>query len=272
MCGEPVERNLRQYQPAVRLSGDGPGTPRPGAGTRARTVIASVAQQIRGSAMIRLTLGGLLIATAILGATYLAAETVAEGAGYFTPIRGRVTQSSSSRQRRTTGWRASHCQRLAAEVRDTCIAKAHADETRARSMAAPASQSHVAAFRSQTDAAIDAGGSGRDCHRAGMQHRGARTGRPVRNTGQTRIRQRARPGRNEPRVRGAGEAHCERPPAVGATARRHPNGRRAAGAAGAYRHPGARHGDAFYGRCSLALIAGWRMARGHQRATGETHE
>ncbi|MBK7471527.1 MAG: hypothetical protein IPI73_13815 [Betaproteobacteria bacterium] len=49
------------------------------------------------------------------------------------------------------------CQSIGASARESCIADAHAEESRARAVATLAPRSQLAALRLQTEAAIDAG-------------------------------------------------------------------------------------------------------------------
>jgi hypothetical protein len=126
------------------------------AGIRLPSVVRTHAAHVWQSSIIRKILGGLLITTAILAITYSAAATLVDGAASRTHAR---TNHAIALQQAAVNYRhaRAQCQRFPEGRRDTCIAEAHAEEDRGRTMASLAPHSHVAALRSQTDAAIDAG-------------------------------------------------------------------------------------------------------------------
>lgn len=102
-------------------------------------------------------LGGLLITMAILAILYSVAVALVNGAVWHSSARtnhGTASQHAAAIYRHARA----QCQRVPATRMDACIAEAHAEESRARVVASlPVPRGHIAALRSQTDAAIDAG-------------------------------------------------------------------------------------------------------------------
>jgi len=116
---------------------------------------STVAIDPRRSVMPRV-LAGLLIATAILMLTFVAATTVVQGfAGKgkarFSNVSIEQVAAAEYKKART------HCQTLSANAREACIADAHAAEQRARAVSLARQRDYIAELRAHTDAAIDAG-------------------------------------------------------------------------------------------------------------------
>lgn len=126
-----------------------------GAGSGIRAGLVALADHARRSGVGRQIVTVVLITSAILVTTYVAAAALVHGAASHSQTRAQrlmVLQQASVnyRQARAT------CERIGMVGKDACIAQAHADETRTRAMASLAPQSALAALRSRTDAGIDA--------------------------------------------------------------------------------------------------------------------
>lgn len=158
MYAEVLEGKWRHHQIAAHALWGKLTVVRSGvaAGGRVQTGLRSYAAYACQRSIIPKVLGGLLITMAVLAITYAAAATLVNGAASHTSAR---TNHAMALQRAATNYRqaSAQCQRLAANGRGVCLAEAHAEEDRARAVASLAPRSHVAALRSQTEAAIDAG-------------------------------------------------------------------------------------------------------------------
>lgn len=125
-------------------------------GSRVAAGLRSLGEHAYRSGLHCQTLAGMLIASAVLGTTYLAAATLVDGAASQSQTRATramVLQQVAANYRQARA----QCQMFGATGRESCIAEAHAEESRARAVAALAPRSQLAELRSQTDAAIDAG-------------------------------------------------------------------------------------------------------------------
>jgi hypothetical protein len=158
MYAETVEGKWQQYQGVAHALWDPAAGTRSGvdAGSPVQFRTGSLAETVRQSRIIPKILGGLLILTVILAATYLAAATLVEGAASHSQTRA---QRSMVLQQAAANYRLARaqCQSVSADNRGACITEAHAEEDRARAVAPLAPRNQVAALRFQTDAAIDAG-------------------------------------------------------------------------------------------------------------------
>ncbi|MBK8738907.1 MAG: hypothetical protein IPM02_04855 [Betaproteobacteria bacterium] len=126
------------------------------AGSRVRAGLRSLAEQACRRGLHRQALAGVMITSAILGATYIAAATLVDGAASHSQARAArsmVLQLAAANYRQARA----ECQLVDGAGRESCIAEAHAEESRARAMATLAPHSQLAALRLRTDAAIDAG-------------------------------------------------------------------------------------------------------------------
>lgn len=126
------------------------------AASRIQAGISSYAACACQSSFVSRILVGLLIVMAILAVTYAAALALVSGAASHTHARtnhAMALQQAAAKYRLARG----QCLQLQANGRDACIAEAHAEEDRARVAASKAPRGYLAAIRSQTDAAIDAG-------------------------------------------------------------------------------------------------------------------
>ena len=158
MHAQMFEDQLRQFRSAVedvreRYMAAYSGA---GAGSRVRAGLRSLADHACRSNLHRQVLAGVLITSAILGATYLAAATLVDGAAAHSQTRATrsmVLQQAAANYRQARA----QCQLIATAGRDSCIAEAHAEESRARTMATLAPHSQLAALRLRTEAGIDAG-------------------------------------------------------------------------------------------------------------------
>lgn len=127
-----------------------------GAGSRVRAGLRSLADHAYRSGIHRQVMAGVLITSAILAATFLAAAALVDGAASHSQTRATrsmVLQQAAANYRQARA----QCQLISVAQRDSCIAEAHAEEGRARAVAALAPHSQLAALRVQTDAGIDAG-------------------------------------------------------------------------------------------------------------------
>jgi hypothetical protein len=102
---------------------------------------------------------GLLVLTAVLMLTFVAAAALVKGFAGKNPTRLTLAMAE---QHASTEYRKARvrCQQLSAAARDACIAEAHAAEERARAvmlMGGSKARSYVSQLRAQTEAAIDAG-------------------------------------------------------------------------------------------------------------------
>jgi hypothetical protein len=109
-------------------------------------------------AMMPKLLAGLLLVTAVLMLTFVAAAGIVKAfAGKHPRLTHTMVEQIASNEYRKARIR---CQRLDATAREACIAEAHAAEERARAVAmlgGKQQQDYVSTLRSQTDAMIDAG-------------------------------------------------------------------------------------------------------------------
>ena len=109
----------------------------------------------RRSVMPRV-LAGLMILTAVLMITFVAAATMVKsfsGGGKTRLTHVTAEQYAASEYRKARA----RCQLLAAAEREACIAEAHASEQRARAVTTVTQRDYMTTLRAQTDAAIDAG-------------------------------------------------------------------------------------------------------------------
>ena len=101
-------------------------------------------------------LAGLMIFTAIVMLTFVAASSVA---GMFTGTGKTRLTHVTAEQLAAAEYRKARvrCQMLGAAAREACITEAHAAEQRARAVSTASRRDYVTSLRAQTDAAIDAG-------------------------------------------------------------------------------------------------------------------
>ncbi len=182
-----------------------------GAGSRVRAGLRSLADYACRRGIHRQVLAGVAIMSAILGATYLAAATLVNGAASHSQARAAramVLQQAAANYRQARAV----CQSIGASARESCIADAHAEESRAR-------RSDIGAAQPTGCAALADGG--RDRRRGPRQHRDrarvqcrdARPGQHLRNT--------------DPLRRRRGALRCGDEPAFGPRARGHQHHRSA---------------------------------------------